>query len=244
MKKSIIIIVLIVAAYLFFAIAGVDYFDSLFHKNICVENVSWEYSKGKWIEKTISNNLNLKKYTIYKPNTFEYIGKYDLKYNKTWYIKEKKSFEQYGYSLIAYKGKGIKLYPFEVKYGIDKSIANAILKKININKYGQLNVAKTINLDVDNDQEEEIIYIMSNLYSDVEESKTFSIVALYNDGEYSIIKYVTDIEDEILNLYAAIDVDGDKKLEFIIASEFYSYVNSYSMYGLIDDEYVKLVGTE
>ncbi len=244
MRKSIIIIGLIVAAYLFFAIVGVDYFDSLFHKNIYVENISWEYSKGKWIEKTIENNLDLKKYTIYKPNTFEYIGKYDLKYKDTWYIKEKKKFEQYGYSLIAFKGKGIKLYPFDVKYGIDKSVANKILKKININKYGQLNIAKTIKLDVDNDHEEEIIYVMSNLYSDMEESKTFSVIALYDNEKYSIIKYVTDTEDQILNLYAAIDIDGDKNLEFIVASEFYSCVNSYSMYGLIDGEYVKLVGTE
>ena len=114
------------------------------------------------------------------------------------------------------------------------------MKKVSISKYGELNVAKTIKLDVDNDQDEEIIYIMSNVYSDKDEVKTFSIIALYDDGEYKIIKSVIDIEDEILNLYAAIDVDGDKNLEFIISSEFFSCGNTYSMYGLKDGKYVKL----
>lgn len=247
MKKSIIIIILIVGIYLFLAIYGFDYIDSIFHKNIYIGDTRWEYSKDKWIDSSnkISNGLKLSNYYIYKQNTWEYVGRYDVKYsNGNWYIRSKNDYVKYDYPLFAYKGSGIKLYDFEVKYNIEKTKVNAILKKANISKYSTLNLSKSIKIDVDNDGSDETIYVLSNVYSQNEEPILFSIVALEDNGEYKIIKSITKKEEEMLNIFAIIDVDGDKNLELVIAREVFSCGNTYELYGLKDGKYVKLVGME
>lgn len=246
MKKSIIIIILIVGIYLFLAIYGFDYIDAIFHKNIYIGDTRWEYSNGKWIDSSskISNGLKLSNYYIYKQNTWEYVGRYDMKYNNNWYIRSKNGYAKYNFPLFAYKGSGIKLYNFDTEYNVDKSKVNAILKKANISKYSSLNLSKSIKFDVDNDGLDETIYVLSNVYSQNEEPILFSIVALEDNGEYKIIKSITKKEEEMLNIFAIIDVDGDKNLELVIAKEIFSCGNTYELYGLKDGKYVKLISTE
>ena len=206
MKKSIIVIILIVVLYLLLAIYGFDYIDSIFHKNIYIGDTRWEYSKGKWIDSSnkISNGLKLSNYYIYKQNTWEYVGRYDMKYtNNNWYMRSRNGYIKYDYPLFAYKGSGIKLYSFDVKYNVEKTKVNAILKKANISKYSALNLSKSVKIDIDNDGADEVIYVLSNVYSQNEEPILFSIVALEDNGEYKIIP---SIEVESIDSTGAGDI--------------------------------------
>ena len=249
MKKGIIIIISIVGLYLLLAIFGIDFIDGIFNKDIYIDNnVRWTYKNNQWTTKNYNRSaiIKLRNFKVYKPNTFEYFGKPNLKFqDNTWYIKEKGKFNQYGNYLIAFRGNGIKLYDYKSEYEIkDKQVINSILKEVNINGYNELNLENKIVIDLDNDGREEVIYAISNAYSESIESIRFSVIAVYRNGKYEIIKSLIDNENEVLDVFAIMDVDGDKKLEIIVVSEGFSDSgNTYALYALKNGKYNKLIET-
>ena len=249
MKKGIIIIISILAVYLLLAVFGIDFIDGLFNKDIYIDNnVRWTYKNKEWQTIKYNNNaiIKLRNFKVYLPNTFEYVGKPSLKFqDNQWYIKKKGKYNSYGNYLIAYRGNGMKLYSYKAEYQInDKQAINNVLREANISSYNELNLENKVVIDLDNDGRDEVIYAISNAYSESNESIRFSIIAVYRNGKYEIIKSLIDNESELLNVFTVMDVDGDKNLEIIIVSEGYSDSgNTYSMYALKNGKYNKLIET-
>lgn len=244
MKKSLIIIISLVLIYLIAFTIIFGSYDTFTNKYIYIDNnVSWKYSNKKWENVDIKNETILKGYNIYLPNTYELYGKYTLKYSENnWYIKNKKNFELYGNTLFALKGKKMKFYNFKIERTIDKTTIDKILKEINISNYKNLNLQKKIIIDLDNDGNNEIIYALSNIYSSDIENIYFNVIALFKDNKYTIIKSIINPDNELSDIFAFVDVDGDSILELIIVDEgFSSSENIYTMYKYENNKFVKLI---
>lgn len=240
MKKSIIIVLLIIGIYLLIAIFGLDLLDSITNKYIYIDNVGFKYSNGKWSNIKIDNDI-LKKYELYLPNSFEYVGKYDIRYNNKWYYNFKKTFETYDDFMFALKGKNIKVYKYDINYEITDYKIKDILSQNNLN-YNALNMEKEIHIDLDNNGQIDVIYALSNVYSEEIEDILFSAIVLKLNGEYNIVKVIKNNDEVLLNVFAIFDINNDKKLELIISEEGYSLNgNTYSIYGLKNNQYNELV---
>ena len=254
MKKGLIIFALIIIGYILFAIYGLPYIDSIFNKHIYIDNsVRWVYKNNKWsnIEYNSNSNINLKKYNVYNTNSKKHVGKYNLKFEKDkWYIVNKGNYALYPVTMFAYKGTGIKIINYDINYNLDKNIINKILTKFNINNYSEINLASSISVDLNNDGEDEIIYSISNMYSESAEDVYFSVMAIYEDGEYKIIKFEKMDENYLakkimFEVFAIMDYNNDGKYELLIeGTRFSETPSSYYLYGNIDGEYKELIGTK
>jgi len=242
--KKILIIGSIIVLYLIFAIFGLDFLENMTTRKIYIDtNTAWEYSNNSWAN-VYNNNIDLKKYNVYSLATFEYLGKLDLQFkNGDWYIKNNGKYSKYNDQLFAYKGNKIKVYQYNYIYAIaDTNAISNILSKIGITKYDELNLAKKIVYDIDNDNIEEKIYVLSNVYAE-DGNRKFSVIAV-DDGGYIVVKYLLDVEENMLDILALVDVDDDKKIELIVVNNGFSLSgNTYSLHALKDGQYVELVST-
>ena len=239
MKKSIIIILIIVSLYLLIAIFGLGLLDSLMNKYLYIDNVGFKYSNGKWNNIKISKDI-LKKYEIYLPNTFEHIGKYNIKYDNKWYYGNK-GLMPYDEVLFAYKGNNIKIYEYKTNYGIYDTKIKEFLEENNLT-YEELNLEKEISIDLDNNGENDVIYALSNVYSSKDEKVLFSAIIVKINKEYSILKTILDDDEVMLDIFAIMDINNDKKLELIINEQGFSLNgNTYSIYGIKNGKYTELI---
>ncbi|MBR1376889.1 MAG: hypothetical protein IJ565_03650 [Bacilli bacterium] len=249
--KKYAIILFVVLLYLVISL-GIGHIDSSSKKYIYIDtNVRWEYSNKKWNNIDRSNNIELKNYHVYAPYIDQDQGKHDLRYiDGEWYIKETNDYVLYDNILLAYKANNkFKIYEYDREYEISKSEITDILKKIGISGYSALSTSDKIKIDSNDDGDSEYFYIISNMFSESNESSYFSVVAYYSEGDYKIVKSTITKTDNLINktsfnIFAIIDFDGDNNLEIIISEEKFSLLgNEYSLYGLDDGEYIELVSS-
>ena len=241
MKKGLIILITIITLYVLIVIFGFEMLDS--NKNIYIgTEVKWSYKNSKWQKEDIEKDLLLKKYNVYDADTHKYIGKYNLKkVDNNLYLENKNNYELNENNIIFFKGNKIKLYDFKQEYEIESNVIKEILRKVNISEYGELNLMEKTTIDIDNDGNDEIIYAISNVYSSMNERNHFSIVALYKNNQYQIIKSNIDSGDSLLYVYAIVDLNSDNQLELILIDEGFSLSgNTYYMYELKNNDYIEV----
>ena len=112
----------------------------------------------------------------------------------------------------------------------DKPYIKEVLTKLDIKPTYKLSFIQKEKIDVDNDNQDEIIYCISNYYTEEKTNERFSIVFLVNDNKIEIINKEIVDNDKIYirKLYSIVglfDIKDDKKLELLYNSE-YSMGNS------------------
>jgi len=109
----------------------------------------------------------------------------------------------------------------------DIKILNQILEEHDIIGYENLNTNEKISFDYDQNGIEETIYFVSNLFEETVYDKVFAFVYYIENNE---IKYLSEQVTDILKIYdlcvprmnSIVDLDEDKKYEFIISCEYFS----------------------
>ena len=242
MKKPVIIIVSIMAIYIFVMLFIFTILPGIMYTTIVLEdNVRWRYSKDGW--KDYDPKAELNGYKIYNPNNGDYVGKYDIQYtNKGWFVKVNREFKLYDKSMLAVKSSKFKVYNFEIETLTDNTIITSILNKASLKATDGATVGNQIQIDLDNDGSSEIIYGITNM--DEMGNVRFYVMAIYIDGGYKIIKKVTGDNVPSIYVYSIVDFDRDSNLELIIKESYFSMSGcDYSLYSLVDGEYKLMIST-
>ena len=234
MKKNNLIIIFIIVLIVIYCLVLFFFFGG--SKRVSKENndvvlipdqsTMWTYSKNHWTNVTLDESieqLNWLKYNVYVDD--EKIGNYYMWYdNSKWYLfdKDRNSINYEG-ELFAYNSNyDVKLVEYEDNEIEDFSYVNEMLKKKKLNAIdnSEYVVSSQINIDVDNDGEEEVFYIVSNSSISASDTNNFSIIFMVKDDK------IFDIYSEINNsstclpyISKFIDVDEDNKLELIVGCD-------------------------
>lgn len=251
MKKYIIILVLF-GGYLIFALFGTSLISNLTTKYLYIGNTArFQYTNGTWsnIQYKSSDSIYLKQYSVYSTSTGSLTGKYDLEFNNdSWSYRNNNNYEDYTEDMIAYKGSNkFSVIPFDKKQ-LSATNAKKILTDLGISGYNELTLSYEIDIDYDNDGNTEPIYVLSNVFADGEATQYFSIICTYKDGKYdTLLKNVTSddlLTSQIQNdIYAIIDLTGDKKYEIITSTDGFSesMETVYTIFGLTNNNYQKII---
>lgn len=220
----IIVIVLILFFVLFFFFGGVDSFKNRKDQSIILvgNKTYWEY-KDKHFTNITSNisSLYWKDYVVYINN--EKYGVYKLWHDDKWYLydKDRNAVTYDGNFLAISSNYDIKPVDYTLNNVSSDKYINKVLKDYNI-KTDNFTVRNKIDIDIDNDNTKDSIYLISNVLPiDKYEKYRFSIVFMVkNDIIYTVF---SDVQNESNArgckpyIDAFIDVDNDKKLEIIMS---------------------------
>ena len=253
MRKKSTYVILIVILLLFFLI--VFYFfglDSLKkekdHTTLIVGNRTiWTIENRKWkmVPLEYFNNYSWKKFRVFLNQ--EEKGDYDLWFDDNWYfLKKKKKSVLLDGDLLAYQSNhNVDVYPFEIEDITNLNLVYSYLdeKGISTNDFTSF---YQIPFDFDNDGNLEMFYVVSNAFPiDFSPNHIFSLVFMEkNDIIYPIY---TDIsKNEVFNgckpyFYSFLDIDMDRKSEFILSCSAYSVSSTTDMLYQFNDDQFQIV---
>lgn len=234
MKKNnliiifVIVLIVIYCLVLFFFFGGFKRVSK--EKNDVVlipdQSTMWTYSKNHWTNVTLDESieqLNWLKYNVYVDD--EKIGNYYMWYdNSKWYLfdKDRNSINYEG-ELFAYNSNyDVKLVEYKDNEIEDFSYVDEMLKKKKLNSIdnSEYVVSSQINIDVDNDGEEEVFYIVSNSSISSNDTNNFSIIFMVKgDKIFDIYSEISNSSTCLPYISKFIDVDEDNKLELIVGCD-------------------------
>lgn len=234
-KPRYIILLIILFTYLLvmYLVAGKSNLrkEKLTTKLIVGDSSVWELENKSWVnivKDTDLKDFNWTFYNIYEDDTD--IGKYYLWYDEEeWYVfdKEKNPINIEG-NLLAYQANyKIPVKKFKVNQVTDYSdIKNHLLEK-NIDITSELTVSSSIKIDIDNDGNDEVIYLFSNAFPEESEPEEIFTYVFMKKDKATYIMY--DQREENTGYVGCkpyvnhiLDVDEDKKYEIILSCGKYS----------------------
>lgn len=255
-KKKIIIIVSILLAYfaLMMIFFGLDNLKKkVYHVDFVISPSSYlRYEKGTWSDiKKEESELLGKSYKIYNNHQFLYEG--ILQYTDgNWYAfnHENKPLSLPN-NFLAYRGN-MKIemisYPTMTMSENEKTEASTILKQHNIDFEPEFTKTLKIELDLNNDQKLESIYIISNTLGMEEQKTYFSIAYIKNSDNIEVL--VEDVGDDMyqipsLNLKAILDMNQDKKYELIFEKIYFDQIGTcHEIFEYVDNTYKSVKACE
>ena len=213
------------------------------------DNTLWSYNKREWLnlnESSSYDDLNWKNYEVFLNN--EKIGNYNLWHYDKWYAfdNDNNSISLNG-NLFAYNANyEINVYNFKLDQLEDNNIyVKRVLENNNLDTSSKFSSSGKVSFDFDNDGIIEDFYIISNVFAfDFTPDTIFSIVFMVkNDTIYSIY---TDISSNdyfngckpFFNTF--LDVNSDKKYEFVLSCGGYSISDRVDMLYKFDDKRFKI----
>lgn len=236
MKKKYIIVFICLAFYLIimFLVFG----DSKNKKNgkpnyiLFANDQIWEYNNSEF-----SNTSNIveiigeNKFHIYENGT--YIGNFNLGLyeSKMYLFDDNNNSYKYNGELMGFTDNNKHKVADLVNQALDENDTNIIKKEFNNNnlnyQYINLDNVKKYVFDIDDDNQNEIIYNISNMFDEEKEEKGYSLIFINDNGKiYELIKDIKSNDESLLKGYGyylnnIADINNDKKSEFIVAKSEY-----------------------
>lgn len=193
-------------------------------------NVKWEYRKGYWYnleEQEADRIMNQFSFQVYQDKS--YVGVYYLKqYDESWYFFDSNNNSRSIYGkLFAYSGdKKIQMVSMEpsVMDGNDDLYYRTILNnnKISYEELSNLSTKEKLVYDFDGDGQDETLYAVSNVFSDIIYSdRVFSFVYLVDDGEIELLISENNPLKDVLSTYSysisyVININDSKDYQLIL----------------------------
>lgn len=239
-KKSIIIVIAIIIAYLVLAVIffGWEEFINRFRiMNIMVSNGDkLQLKNGVWEDLKNPDDYNWNKFSIYVDNKF--IGKYDVLYNNRWYLfDDNRKAVKYKGNILAINGNvKYEVIDFtEESFDSDgERLLMKILEEKNIDETSKPNSTSKIVLDVDGDGFQETFYMASNAFIEGFSVKNRYSIIFTGDEQPEVL--YEHYEDESMQfsmcvprINSVIDIDKDSKYELIFECNYYDLLGSCSM---------------
>lgn len=257
MKNNRIYIFLIIAFIVFFFLVFLLYGKDSIRKEkeevlmLVGDNTIWSYSQNHWYDNSDEiEKYNWKKFKVYLDG--KYSDEYYVWYDEKWYIfdkdKEPKSYQEK--FLAMQSNYDIKVKQFNSEPNNNQDIVSKYLKDKGLSSASQLTTNTKTTLDIDNDNKDETIYIISNAFPlDFNPEKIFSFVFIEKDGK--IIDIFSSIENNTYDngvkpyIESILDIDEDGKYEMIIAYAGYSITpTTHTMYKLDKDSIIELISNQ
>lgn len=215
-------------------------------------NTVFEYSNKRWIKVNDSyiNDYNWKEFDVFLDS--EYKGKQLVWLDDQWYIFDKnKNAINYTEKFIGVKANyEIKVKDFEVISDAQSDYAYELLSKYNLPASSELTVNDKVVVDIDNDGEDEEIYLISNTFPmDTEPDTIFSSVFMIKNNQ----KYIIYEDSENGNAYngclpyinSILDADNDNNYEIVLTCSRYSAQEPINtLYKFYKTKFNKLISNE
>lgn len=222
----IILITYLLIAFIFFK-KNEDNENQATESYLVTNNSKYTYKDKKFEKVVDTEKYNWKDYNIYINN--EFFGNYKLQFNKRWYIyNEQRDSIKYEGDIIATSNIDMNVYGFD-KSNIteeEQTRINNYLEKQNIDLVQYETNNSKIEIDLDNDNKEEKIYIVNSQINNNPENK-FSLILIEKNNNFEILvsKVIAkDVVDkiELFNIYGFIDIDNDEKKEILVSRMIFS----------------------
>lgn len=224
--------------------------------NIIVDDaVMFKYSKKKWVTASPNSysNYNWDKFKIYSNNT--YIGtKSIFTTDGKWYVFEKNREAVNVPGDKLYLGGKIKTTHKSFNQTnvntTDWTYIHKVLDHYNIPRDVQndYTYAFKVNYDFDNDNKDEVMYIVSNLFSDHDVSSSYSFIFINDNGNNKVIYGKiygkgANLTGCYAYLYGIIEVEGTNGSQIITKCGHYSVGNNdeYGLYQFNNNKYQLLL---
>lgn len=257
MKKKIamIITIFLVVVCLLVCLLYIPYIKNNSIYVIIENNAIWRNTNGKWsnVNSRELKRMSFDKFYFFDRNNYlgesylnyiDYIEVYDKNYQKVvlgdgaLLIK----------SPIPLKNTKIINYYEDITESESEYIDD-ILSKYSLKMEDDIEVIKYI-VDLNKDGEEDILYNISNFYSDEEEDQAFSIIFAVIGEKTEIIDSVIVDKSEELSVYSTnlryvIDIDSDDNYEIMVLKSIFGGENDcYDMYKYDYNlgKFIKLIG--
>ena len=238
------IIIVFVFCIVMFALFGINELaDRRRNTVLIVGENAYIYENQSWKLANSYSDLDWEKYDIYIDN--KKIGNYYLTYSDGWYaFDDKKNAIDISGNLIAYSGNdSISVYDFTEEEIDDYTYVNEVLDELGIDE--DTSSSYKISFDYDNDGEKEDFYVVSNVFTSNPTNKFYSIVFMVKNNKIYNIYKNTDIEsvyDGCKPYFDGfIDVNNDKKYEFVLSCAEYSVSETTSMLYQYEDNEFKIL---
>jgi len=257
MQKKYIVLISILVIYVTLSMIIFVFMDSYPFSKMYImidKNTRWEYKDKKWETVSTEDDIFIKnKFKIFSNQNYQ--GEFFIQnYENEWYFFDdnNKSYNLEGKLFAYYGDNDINVIPFNSEEPTIQEVNNLLAKyDIKINNLEELSLVQKVTIDLDKDEENEQIYSLSNMMSEFENSKTFSLVIyIDNDKEKTIMKNITDSSiDDINYIYSVsniIDLNNDDKYEIIIEQQrpLNAGLDCHSMYKLKRGKYVAIKSCE
>ena len=253
-NKTYIKIIIFIAVFfvIMFALFGVDNIRKNGYTTVLIvgDNTVWYYKKQNWVNysnSSFSSDLDWQKYTVYLDN--EKFGDYLLWHDDKWYaFDDKKNAISMNGKLLAYKSNHkISIHKFTEETIDDMTPVYQVLENNGLDKDSKFTSSYKVSFDYDNDDVEEEFYIISNAFPiGYDPSKTFSI-AFMVDGD-NIYPIYTDVSNNVSTFDGCkpyyntfLDVDNDKKYEFVLSCSRYGISDTVDMLYKNEDNEFKII---
>ena len=226
MKRYIIlIIVILLFGFSLYYFVGKDSIKAQKVKTTILLNndTVFEYNNRSWIKVNDSyiNDYNWKEFDVFLDSTYK--GKKLVWHDDEWYIFDKnKNAVNYNERFIGVKANyEINVKDFEIISDEDNGYANALLSEYHLPATSELTSNDKVIVDIDNDGENEEIYIISNTFPmDTEPDTIFSSVFMIkNNQKYQIFEqhHQDDVYSGCLPyINSILDVDNDDNYEIVL----------------------------
>lgn len=240
MKKRYIILILCFLIYLLIALfifgspkkKKSDEADYILFAN----NQIWKYSNSEFFD--VLDNINIvgqKKFYIYDNGTYKGYFNLGLYESKIYLFDDDDNSYKYDGELMGFTDNNKHKVVNLLSQQLDDNDTLFIQKEFNKNnleyQYINLNNVNKYVADIDNDGENEIIYNISNMLDEEKQGKGYSLIFI-NDSDkiYELIKDIKSNQKSLLDGYGyymnnIADLNGDGKLDFIIAKSEYGSSN-------------------
>ena len=228
-KKTYIIILVVLVVYflVFFLLLGRENLkQEKYSTTIIVGNSTvWNYSGKKWSKLTgesILQKLDWQIFNVYVEN--EALGEYYLWHDDQWYLfDKKKNAVNYTGRLLAYKSNyDINVLQYQEEEITDFTYVNKVLEENGISTSSAFTTSRKTTYDFDNDNIDETLYVISNVFSDdYYQEKIFAIAFMEKEGQieylYNSVTTPSDANVCIPYLNAVLDTNKDNKYEIILS---------------------------
>ena len=251
-KTYIILIAIILVFFIvMFALFGVDNLRKERYETTLLvgDNTIWAYKKKQWINysnSTSTQDFDWQKYKVFSNN--EEVGNYFLWHDDKWYaFDDKKNAINIDGNILAYKSNHkISMYKFTEKNIDDYTVVNEVLEDNGLELTKDFTSSYMISFDYDGDGEEEDFYLVTNVFPIGFDPDTIFALVFMVDGE-KVYPIYTDISNNTgyngckPYFNAFLDLDNDKKYEFVLSCSKYSVSGGIDMLYQFKDKEFKIV---
>lgn len=217
------------------------------------DGTTWEYSNNRWVNLKLESSIekyNWKKFKVFLDN--EYKNDFLVWHDDKWYLfDDNKQAQNYTENFLGINANyEIKTKAFEVKDIEDYKYVEDVFNKNQIPSSTELTVNSYIEVDLDNDGENEEIYLVSNVFPlDFEPDKVFSFVFIVKNNKiynlYNTIEKYEGTNGTKPFINSIIDIDNDNEYEILLTCAKYSTEQPINiLYKFVDNDFKILISNQ
>jgi len=240
------VVIIIIVAYILISLLLVLFSGYSTPKFVVFNDDVYEYKDSNFIKQ--EDYIKKTPIELYVENNYE--GKFSFIYDdedeEVTFYQGKKVYNKTGANYFAVtKNINVDIINYEKEQmdNDDMLILNQVLTNLSVTNYEMLGTSEKIKFDYDNDNEEETIYFVSNLFLESENDKVFNLVYTIDDGKIKYLEKQVNAMNQFYDsctssLFAITDFEKDGNYEYIIECSYFDKIGSeYNIYNYENNKF-------